>query len=338
VGSEAFHVVGAEDLNMPVPRVCSNPAGCLSGGVGTATATVTEGTRYLPSTPPNPFVTTGTKMLTMRPNPFVGPMQSWFFNTNSSYHSGAVSLTKRATHGLAFKANYTFSKLLDIESAFLATSGANEPPTVLDPFDMNLNRGLAAYNLKHQFNANFTYQLPFGRGQHFGARATGAADKLIGGWQWNGDITVQSGFPFTPTVGSNMSGTGDTQNPDVPNRNPAFSGPVVLGTDGFKKTGRYFDPTAFLLPAAGTFGNVSRGAFIGPGLADFDTALFKNFAFSEQNRLQFRVEAFNVLNRANFAAPNPVTFSGTNYSSSAGVITLTSTNSRQIQLALKLLF
>jgi hypothetical protein len=265
-------------------------------------------------------------------------MQSWFYNTTSSYHSGSVSLTKRATHGLAFKANYTFSKLLDIESAFLATSGANEPPTVLNPFDLNMNRGLGAYNLKHQFNANFTYQLPFGRGQHFGAGATGVVDKLIAGWQWNGSIAAQSGFPFTPTAGSNISGTGDTQNPDVPNRNPAFSGPVVLGTDAFRTTGRYFDPNAFTLPLAGTFGNVSRGSFIGPRFADFDTSLFKNFSFTEQYRLQFRVEAFNVLNRTNFALPNPVTFSGTNFSSSAGVITQTANPSRQIQFALKLLF
>jgi hypothetical protein len=342
VGSQAYHVVGAEDLNMAVPQVCSNPLGCPSGGIRAANQAVNVpiGTTYLPSTPPiacgNGYPASCT--LQARPNPFVGPMQSWFFNTTSSYHSGSVSLTKRATRGLAFKVNYTFSKLLDIESAFLATSGANEPPTVLNPFDLNMNRGLASYNLKHQFNANFTYQLPFGRGQHFGGGAAGAADKVIGGWQWNGSITAQGGFPFTPTVGSNVSGTGDTQNPDVPNRNPAFNGPVVLGTDGFRTTGRYFDPKGFLLPLAGTFGNVARGSFIGPRFADFDTSLFKNFAFSEQYRLQFRVEAFNLLNRTNFASPNPVTFSGNNYSSSAGVITQTANPSRQIQFALKLLF
>ena len=338
VGSQAYHVVAAEDLNMPRPQVCSNPAGCLSGGVGSATAIVPKGTTYLPSTPPIAFVTTGTKTLTMRPNPFVGPLQSWYYNTNSSYHAGAISVTKRATRGLTFKANYTFSKLLDIESAFLATSGANEPATVLNPFDLNMNRGIAAYNLKHQFNANFTYQLPFGSGQHFGSSASGVADKLIGGWQWNGTVTAQSGFPFTPTVGSNISGTGDTQNPDVPNRNPAFTGNAVLGTSGFRTTGRYFDPSAFSLPLAGTFGNVARGAFIGPSFNDFDTSLFKTFSFTERYRLQFRAEAFNVLNRTNFGLPNPQTFSGSNYSSSAGVITQTANPSRQIQFALKLLF
>jgi hypothetical protein len=161
---------------------------------------------------------------------------------------------------------------------------------------------------------------------------------LIGGWQWNGSVTAESGFPFTPTVGANISGTGDTQNPDVPNRNPAFSGPVVLGTDAFRTTGRYFNTNAFTLPLAGTFGNVARGSFTGPAFYDFDTSLFKTFSFTEQLRLQFRVEAFNLLNRTNFSLPNPQTFSGTNYSSSAGVITATANPSRQIQFALKLLF
>ena len=349
VGSQAYHVVSQMDTNMAPPQVCADPAGCVSGGIRSAAAPsgldtcgvpcrVPQGTTYLPWTPPQPFVTSGTTQLVQRPNPFVGATQSWFYNGNSSYHAGAISLTKRATRGLAFKTNYTFSKLLDINSAYLATSGTNEPPSVLDPFDMNFNRGVAAYNLTHQFNANFLYQLPFGRGQHFGGAAKGVVDKLIGGWQWSGGITTQSGFPFTPLVGSNSSGSGDTQNPDVPNRNPAFTGPVVLGVDGFKTTGRYFDPKAFSVPLAGTFGNLSRGAFTGPAFTDFDTALSKKFSLNEQYSLQFRMELFNAFNHTNFGQPNPVTFSGTSYSSVAGVITQTANPSRQMQFALKLAF
>jgi hypothetical protein len=337
VGSEAYHVVTAVDVNMARPQVCSDPAGCLSGGIRPANQAVVvpQGTAYMPSTPPVPCGAgyPATCVLQMRPNPFVGPTQSWFYLGTSSYHSANVSLTKRATRGLTFKTNYTFSKLLDDNSAFLATSGANEPASVLNPFDMKFNRGPAAFNLKHQFNANYTYQLPFGRGQHFGGNARGLADKLIGSWQWNGSVSVQSGFPFTPLVGSNSSGTGDTQNPDVPNLNPTFSGPVVLG-----KPEQWFDSRAFLMPKAGTFGDVARGSFIGPGLTNFDTSLFKKFSFNEKYSLQFRAEAFNIFNHANFASPNPVVFAGSNYSPSAGVITLTSTNSRQIQFALKLLF
>ncbi|PYS40363.1 MAG: TonB-dependent receptor, partial [Acidobacteria bacterium] len=323
VGSESYHVVTAMNRNMARPQVCSDPAGCLSGGIRAANQAVRvpPGTTYMPSTPG------------LRPNPFVGPTQSWFYNGTSSYHSGNVSLTKRATRGLTFKANYTFSKILDMNSAFLATSGTNEPPAVVNPFDMKHDRGPAAFNLKHQFNANYSYQMPFGRGQHFGSGATGVVDKLISSWQWNGNVTVQSGFPFTPLVGSNASGSGDTQNPDVPNWNPDFKGPVILG-----RPDQWFDPRAFVIPLAGTFGNIGRGTFRGPGLTNFDMSLFKKFSVDEKRSLQFRAEAFNIFNHPNFSSPNPVAFSGNNYSSSAGVITATSTTSRQIQLALKLLF
>jgi hypothetical protein len=104
------------------------------------------------------------------------------------------------------------------------------------------------------------------------------------------------------------------------------------------KPEKWFDPNAFLPPPAGTFGNVARGLFTGPRLTNFDTSLFKKFSFNEKYSLQFRTEAFNIFNHPNFSSPNPVTFSGNNPSSSAGVITATSTTSRQIQFALKVLF
>jgi hypothetical protein len=104
-----------------------------------------------------------------------------------------------------------------------------------------LNRGPASYSLLHQFNGNFSYQLPFGSGQHFASGSRGVVNQVIGGWQWNGIVTAQGGFPFTPLVGSNVSGTGDTNPSDVPDRNPNFSGPVVLG-----KPDQWFNPNAFL--------------------------------------------------------------------------------------------
>jgi hypothetical protein len=323
VGSEAYHIVTAMNRNMARPQVCADTAGCLSGGIRAANQAVRVpvGTTYMPSTPG------------LRPNPFVGATQSWFYNGTTSYHAGSVSLTKRAVRGLTFKANYTYSKILDINSAFLSTSASNEPPAVLNPFDLKHDRGPASYNLKHQFNANYSYQLPIGRGQHFGSGVSGVLDKLFSGWQWNGSLTVQSGFPFTPLLGSNASGSGDTQNPDLPNWNPDFHGPVILGHPD-----QWFDARAFVMPTAGTFGNIGRGRFTGPGLTDFDTSLFKKFSIDEKRTLQFRTEAFNVFNHANFGSPNPVTFSGNTYSSAAGVITSTSTTSRQIQFALKLLF
>ena len=337
VGGESYHLSTYEDRNAPQPQICNNPLGCVSGGIRAAnqTAIAPQGTTYLPSTPP---VTINGVSIVERPNPLVGATQGWFYEGNSNYQALNVSLTKRASHGLTFKANYTFAKVLDLNSAIITNSAINEPSTVLSPYLLNLNRGLASYDLQHQFNLNFSYALPFGRGQRFGGGASGLVDKLIGGWQWNGIVNTQSGFPFTPQVASNISGSGDTMNPDVPNRNPAFSGPVVLGTDGFKKTGHYYDAHAFSLPLAGTFGNVGRGSFTGPALTTFDTSLFKKFSINEKWNVQFRAEAFNIFNSANFGVPNAAVFQGTSLSGSAGVITQTATTSRQIQFALKLLF
>ena len=107
----------------------------------------------------------------------------------------------------------------------------------------------------------------------------------------------------------------------------------MLGTPN-----EWFNPKAFLLPQAGTFGNVGRGVYSGPGLAEVDTSLFKTTAITERTNLQFRAEFFNVLNHADFATPNATVFSSGAISPSAGLITATATTSRQIQFGLKLIF
>jgi hypothetical protein len=331
VGSESYHTNIDVDTNTAAPQLCQNPLGCASGGVAAS------GQPYCPSkaTPVCPIVPQGTTYMApgTRPNPFVSNSIAWFDEGTASYHALDVSLQKRATRGLSFKLNYTYSKVLDLNSAILAPASENEPPEVFSPYNLRLNRGPASYSLQHQFNGNFSYQLPLGSGQRFASNSRGLVNQVIGGWQWNGIVTAQGGFPFTPLVGSNISGTGDTNPVDVPNWNPNFSGPVILG-----KPDHWFNPNAFLMPVPGTFGNVSRGFLRGPGLVDVDTSLFKKFQISEQWTLQFRAELFNVLNQSNFAYPNGIVFAGSNISSSAGAITATSTTSRQIQFALKLLF
>jgi hypothetical protein len=327
VGSQSYHTPLSENANTAPPQVCADPQGCISGGTTTGGSPVPtaqrvrvpQGTTYMPP---------GT-----RPNPYVGNGVTWFDQGTSSYHSLNVSLVKRASHGLTFKANYTYSKVIDLNSAILAPSGGNEPPDVFSPYNLFWNRGPASYSLEHQFNANYSYQLPFGTGQHFGAGAHGLVNQLIGGWQWNGIVTAQGGFPFTPLAGSNTSGTGDANQSDVPDWNPNFKGPLILGTPD-----QWFDPRAFQLARQGTFGDVSRGSLRGPHLVEFDTSLFKKLRISERWNVQFRAEAFNLFNHSNFAVPNQVVFTGASFSSSAGQVTYTSTSSRQLQLALKLLF
>ena len=204
---------------------------------------------------------------------------------------------------------------------------------MLDRTNLRRDWGPSALNVTHQASISGQYELPFGNGKRWLTGAAGLTQKLAGGWQLNAIATLLSGFPFTPTLGQNRSGDGDTRNPDRPNVNPSFMGPVVQG-----KPAQWFNPNAFALPPAGTYGNLGRGVFWGPDLSEVDLSAFKNTVITEKASLQFRAEVFNVLNRANFGTANAVVFSGSSYSPSAGLITATATSSRQIQFGLKLVF
>ena len=340
IGSQAYHISTSIDMNTIRPVICENPTdprGCPSGGVLSSGPAgrrqplgfVPAGTEYIPW---------GTNDRNTRPNRFVGSTQSWIYLGTANYHGGSVSLLKRARAGLTFKTNYTFSKGMDIDSSILSGGAQNDTSTLLNPYNSKLSRGVASFSLKHVFNSNYSYELPFGQGKAFGGGSTGWVDKVISGWQWNGILTLQSGFPITPAAGQNRSGNGDSRNPDVVNHNPDFQGKVILGADGFKKTGQYFDPNAFLLPTAGTFGNVARGTFRGPRFFNMDTSFFKRIPVTERWNLQLRAEFFNILNHANFDTPNAIVFSDTNISGTAGEITETANRERQIQFALKLTF
>ena len=180
-------------------------------------------------------------------------------------------------------------------------------------------------------SGNFSYDLPFGRGRLLGSNTDSLADKLIGGWTWLGIISAQRGFPFNPLVGSNQSNNGDSRNPDRVSINPDFTGPIIVGSPG-----RWFNPGAFLLPPAGTYGNAGRNILNGPGLVEFDTSLIKTTAITERMKAQFRAEFFNVVNHANFGMPVVATFSSGTISPNAGAITYTATTQREIQFGLKL--
>jgi hypothetical protein len=220
-----------------------------------------------------------------------------------------------------------------MNSALTGAQSQNQAQMVLDRNDLKRDWGPSALNVASEASISGRYELPFGPGKRWLTNSSGIESKLVGGWQLNGIATLLSGFPFTPLIGSNRSGDGDTRNPDRPSFNPSFTGPIVLG-----QPGEWFNPNAFILPAAGTYGNVGRGVFNGPGLADWDASLFKTTEVSERLRLQFRAEFFNVLNRANFGTPNATVFSSGAINASAGLITTLATAPRQIQFGLKLMF
>ena len=172
----------------------------------------------------------------------------------------------------------------------------------------------------------------------------------VSGWSLSTIATLQTGFPFSPQLGYNPTGSGDTRNPVRPNLAPNFTGSLYARGSTATRVAQFFSPAAFTAPIYGTVGNLSRDTLTGPGYADWDLSLLKSTLLTERTRLQFRAEFFNVLNHTNLQTPNEVVFTsgptqGTAanqtapavLSPTAGVITAAST-SRQIQLAIKLIF
>jgi Carboxypeptidase regulatory-like domain len=340
VGSRNYHNWLTGDPNTIPEQTCSDPAGCLAGGINAAHTTVPQGTGYIP---------VGT-----RPNSDLGSGFYSFTEGYGNYNSLQVEVTRRLAAGLQFRANYTWSKSLDIASSIFSQIGGTGGGSANYHIKgkLGLDYGLSAFNIAHQAGGNLSYELPFGRGKRFAGNAHGVAGQLITGWQANTIVTILSGFPMTIATGGNPSGNGDTNGTDRPNYAPGFSGDptsgVTKGCGGVIPAGqrlrtpnRWFDPCDFALPASGTFGNLARGYPIGPGLTMVNASLFKNFRISEKAALQFRTEVFNLLNHPNFRTPqaaNPLIFTGSTYSPSAGVIQDTATSSRQIQFGLKLNF
>ncbi len=331
VGSFGVHEPVSVDPNTIPASICENSSGCASGGVTTlanlnnVTPMVPEGAQYIPG----PGAT--------RPNKALASGFFWFTEGNSSYNALQVDVTHRLSKSLEFRGNYTWSKNLDINSALTGAQANNEAQMVLDRNDLRRDWGPSALNAANQGSVSATYELPFGHGQRWLNDTSRVESKFVTGWQVNGIGTFLSGFPITPVVGSNRSGDGDTRNPDRPSLNPNFTGPIVTGNPD-----QWFNPNAFIVPTAGTWGNLGRGTLTGPGLADFDFSIFKNTSLTENTRLQFRAEIFNLLDRFNYGPPNDTVFSitptSTQVSGSAGLITTTATTPRQIQLGLKLIF
>jgi hypothetical protein len=311
IGSHAYHELLSVDANLPTPAIC--PASPCPAGYP-------AGAYYYPASAP-------------LANNTVWNTTHWFSEGISSYHGLEVDVNRRLGHALQFRGAYTFSKTLDDGDNMNTSVATNSPAFVANPLQPKADYGRASFDMRHAAVINATYDLPFGRGNTSHAHTW--AERLIGDWQLSGIETLQSGLPFTPQLSYNPSNDGDTRNPVRPSLNPNFAGQVILGGPS-----RYFDPSAFIQPLPGTYGNAGRNILQGPGLAETDLSLTKKFSLSERLNMQFRSEFFNVFNRTNFNIPNPVVFASATGAPSptAGVITATSTTSRQIQFGLKLMW
>jgi hypothetical protein len=326
VGLHGYHEVVSLDDNEPTPTVCPGatcpsvyPASFPSPLAG---APVPAGAYYIPSGTPNA-------------NPALGSAWAWFSRGDSSYNALQADLNHRFSHGFLLRGVYTWSKALDDGDSLNATAAGNAPGLVSNPFDIRADWGPATFDVRNVAVINASYELPFGAHQHFLNRDGSAANLLAGGWTANSIVTLQLGYPFTPQLSYNPSNNGDSKNPVRPFVNPSFSGHVILGSPS-----QWFNPSAFLAPPPGSgfYGNLGRDSLTGPGLATWDMSMLKDTPLHDRFNLEFRAELFNILNRANFNTPNLVVFTPSGVSPTAGVVTSTSTTSRQIQFGLKLLW
>jgi Carboxypeptidase regulatory-like domain len=322
VGSHGYHQILSGDLNEPAYVTCPNPS---------CPAALAAGTLYYPTT--------------TKANPLVANTTSWFSAGVSNYNALQIDARRSLTHGLQFRGNYTFSRNLDNGSAWNTSVSANTPAFVSVPSKPGLDYGPSATDVRHLGSISAVYELPFGSGHQLGGNSGALVQRLESGWSLSTIANFQSGFPFSPQLGYNPTGSGDTRNPVRPDINPNFTGNLYP-----KTVAQWFNPAAFLAPysatnssgtiTGGAVGNLGRDTLTGPGLSEVDLSVLKNTKFGERLNTQFRAEFFNVLNHSNFTTPNPIVYTAANTaaSSTAGVITATSTTSRQIQFGLKLTF
>ena len=335
-GSRGFNLPQSKEGNATIPQ------GVPVNGVCT-----------VPSSPP-PFNPAGPKCWTgtdPRTNPNwtnigykTAAGQSW-------YNSLQIGLTKRMSHGLQFQTSYTWSKLLDNTQGQASNENAGSSTTGTDPSHEQTDKSFADFDVPQNLRFNLIYQMP----QMFSSHKV--VGMFLDGWRGSTILTLSSGEPFTTTVGSNVSrsegsagGGSDRPNMFLGRNNGNSTSGTTAGCSGVTAGQQlatptlWFDPCAFYLQNPGFLGNADRNVLRAPGITTLDFSLAKNFGIrrlGESGHLEFRAEAFNILNTPNFGVPAHSVFSGTAGSavlSTAGLITGTSTPSRQLQFGLKLFF
>ncbi|HZS51704.1 MAG TPA: TonB-dependent receptor [Bryobacterales bacterium] len=249
---------------------------------------------------------------------------------NSLYHSFTLRAEKRYSQGLGFLLSYTFGKLIDDASStvtFLGPSGNKQ-----DFYNRKAERAVSTQDVSSRLVISTVYDLPLGRGRKFMNNAGEPWQFIFGGWQTNGILTFQTGTPVILTQTQNNTALGS------PGQRPNNNGQSAHVSGGSKdsRLKQWFNTSVFSFAPPFTFGNVGRTLpdVRNPGQRNADLSLFKNFRFREDRfTLQFRAEAFNAINTAQFGPPGAQVGS-----SNLGVISSSGVSARQMQLALKLLF
>ncbi len=308
-GSRGLHLLRSNDLNTALPSADSAPG--------------------------RPFFPAGAP----RQNTAWTTIEAKTSDGDSWYKAFIVDARRRFANGWSAQASYTWSDSEDTTQASTFFSDATNGTTSAFPeFIPDYNRGPSDFNVRHNFVANATWDLPFG------ADLSGAAGALLSGWRASVIATYRSGYPLTVFVQNNRSRSlwqpslGPGIGRDRPSYAPGFSAENAVNGD----PDQWFNPQAFQLQPAGLFGNVGRGDVEGPDLRTVDLAFAKDVRPTSGTGLEFRVEVFNVFNRANFGVPSLVAFAGAADGESVlgnfGRIRNTVTSARQLQLGVRFRF
>jgi hypothetical protein len=240
---------------------------------------------------------------------------------NSSYHALQVRLQRRYSNGVSLLASYTYSRTIDLGNGQLIGDLA-----VRNVLNVGWERAEATTSIPHRFVVSYTYALPVGSRQRLriGNKVLAA---VVGDWQLNGITTIRDGHPFTPVWNVSSANTGTARPDRIRDGN--------LPADQ-RTVNRWFDIGAFVYGVPYNYGNSGRDVVYGPGAINFDFSTFKRYALhplGDSGEMQLRFEGFNVFNHPQFGTPNVnVTVPA------AGTITTLSTNMRQLQAGLKILF
>ena len=269
-----------------------------------------------------------------RYNPnLASPLVAVLTDAQSFYNSFQVSVSKRYAHSLFWQASYTLAHSVDDASVDFSVESVNDPPSSQNLFDRKGSRGPSDFDIRQNFVANVVYELP-GRG------------RLLGGWQASAVAGVHSSLPFTPVLAfdnAEVQSLLTAERPDLvgnPDTGVCPNGARV-GTPSC-----WFNPSAFAVPPAGQFGNAGRNILRGPGFAQVDAALHRDFAITERRKITVGVEAYNLFNHPNLGVPSntqsPLSLGGNadavfkdaagNFANNAGQILTTAGTGRQIQL------
>jgi len=227
---------------------------------------------------------------------------------NSVFHAGSVRVRKRMAHGLAFGANYIYSKSIDDASSI----GGGGAVVAQDPFDIAADRGLSSFDQRHKFTGNWIYDLPFGENHRFASK--GALSHILNGWQWSGDFTIGSGLYFTPRVLGNSidisRGVSGSLRADATGQPISLSNPTTVeffNTAAFCSPSQTFGSTSTCVnPSGSAFGDAGRNIIHGPGQVVVDMSFGKTITIKESRALELRFQAANVFNFINYSSINTI--------------------------------